>query len=189
MSKVKIISSSVAESIKIILKNKRLFLLLFLLQIAFFIALSSINVVYGSKIVESNIAITEYFKKLQIDELSVTSNILEQKSPLGDDPLLISRHFNEMVKNLRIYLIYAFVSMLASASFGWTLTHKIVHGMKGVKLKEVFFRTFIVSLCYLGLIFLFFFSVFSISLTESLTVAAFFFTKYLPFLIISIIRS
>ena len=147
--------------------------------------LSFFNVTYGTKIIESEKAIMDYLQSLQMDELSIASDIAQQKSILGDDPLSISRHFNEMIKNFRLYLIYAFVSMVVFTSIIWAITHKLVHKANRKQLKIILFRTFIVALGYLGLIFLFFFSVFSISLTESLSVAAFLLTKYMPFLLIS----
>ena len=111
MSK-KIILGSLKESIALIWKNKSFFVFLFTLQVIFFIAFSLISYNYISKMVESQKAIEDYLSQQNLDEDAVTENILQQKGILGDDPLSISRNFNDTVKNFRIYLIYIFILFL-----------------------------------------------------------------------------
>src|SRR3989344_6210336 len=100
---------SLNQSFSLIWKNKFWFFVLLALEIVFFSIFGYVNIAYGTKIVESSKAIDEYLNQQQLDEISVTGNILQQKSVLGDDPLSISRNFNEMVKNLRLLLAYSFI--------------------------------------------------------------------------------
>ena len=127
MHQKNIISASLQESFALIWKNKRLFVLLFVLQIVFFIALSSITYKYVPKMAESQKAIEDYMSNLRLDESSVSSSILQQKSILGDDPLMISRNFNEIARNFRIYLVYVFILAVIFISISWSVTNKLVH--------------------------------------------------------------
>lgn len=186
MPRKNIILSSVKQSFALIWRNKSLLALLFALQIIFFVILFFINLTYQTRILESAQAITDYLSKQRLDEVSVASNILKQKNILGDDPLMISRNFNEMVKNFRIYLIYIFVLLIAFASLSWAITNRLIHNADFKQLTKIFSRIFIVLLFYLGLIFIFFFYLFNISFAEIATVSGLT-TKYIPFLIFSII--
>lgn len=182
-----IILISLKESVKSIWENKALFLLLFVLQITFFVALSFINIAYQTKIVENAQAITDYLSKQKLDDASVASNMLQQKSILGDDPLLIGRHFNEILKNFRLYIAYLFLLSISSASIIWALASSLVHKLDFRSLAKAVFRNFIVSLFYLGLIFSFLYSLLNFSFAELATDSGKFFMKYMLFLAFSAI--
>lgn len=162
-----------------------MFALLFILQIIFFAVFSLINYHYSAKIIPSSQAIYEYLGRQDLDEASAADKILQQKSILGDDPLLISRNFNEIVKNFRIYAAYAFVLLVIFLSVAWALSNKFIG--KHSKFKEIFFRNFMILLSYLGLIFLFFFSLINISIIQLTTEASKLYSKYLVFLAVSLI--
>lgn len=203
-----IILNSLKESFSLIWKNKSLFALLFALQITFFAIFFSISLTYQTRILESAKAITnytDYLSQQKLDDVSVASSILQQKNILGDDPLSISRNFKDMVKNFRLYLISIFIFLVIFMSISWMITIRMIYGkIYGKKflcdmrvsefanslahklLTKIFFKMFVILLFYLGLIFLFFFSLFSISLTGIGAESAELFTKYVPFLIFSI---
>jgi len=122
-----------------------------------------------------------------MDDLSTASDILQQKNILGDDPLLISRNFDEIVKNFRLYLIYLFILLIVSISTFWTLTIKLIHKNNLKYSVKIFIKIFAISIFYLGLIFSFFYSLFNITFTEVAVEGTKIFTKYIPFLIFSII--
>ena len=182
-----IIITSLKESFSLIWKNKSLFALLFVLQIIFFAVFSFINIAYQIKILESTKAITDYLSKQKLDEISVSQNILQQKNILGDDPLFISRNFSEIVKNFRLYLIYLFILLIAFTSITWAMTNKIKYKTNIKKLLENFFKNIVVLFFYLGLIFAFFFSLLNISFINIAAEGTKLLTKYVPFLIFSII--
>ena len=182
-----IILNSLKESFTLIWKSKSLFVLLFILQIIFFIIFFYINLTYQTKIIQSSNEIFEYLSKQKLDELSVSDNLLQQKNILGDDPLIISRNFNEILKNFRFYLVYVFILLIFFISLSWTLTNKLTHKTNFRQLTKLFFRIFVMLLFYLGLIFLFFFSLLNIPLSELASVTSQLLTKYVPFLIFLII--
>ncbi len=181
-----IILSSLKESFALIWQNKFLFSLLFIIQIIFFVIFSLINLNYQTKMLEKAKEITDYLSNQRLDEFAVSSSILQQKSILGDDPLLISRNFNEILKIFRIYLVYIFVLLILFTSFAWTLTNRLVHKNNLKQSIKYFFKAFIILLFYLGLIFLFLFSLVNISLNE-ITESSKILARYLPFLIFSIV--
>ena len=181
------ILDSLKETLSSIWRNKSLFFLLFVLQIIFFVVFSFVTLNYQTKILENAKAVTEYVSKQNLDEASVASSILQQKKILGDDPLSISRNFHEIVKNFRFYLIYTFILLIFFISISWTITNKMIHKNNYRNLIKYFLKIFIVLLFYLGLIFSFFFYLLNISFMDIGVDAAKLFTRYIPFLIFSIV--
>ena len=182
-----IILDSFKESLALIWKNKSLFVLLLVLQIAFFVLFSIISYNYVPKMIEGQKAIEEYLSNIKFDEASVAANMLEQRNVLGDDPLLISRNFKEIMRNFRLYLIYIFILIVFSISVFWAITSKIIHKISLKQLTKIFLKIFIVALSYLGLIFIFFFSLLNVSLTGAAEESTKLLTKDVPFFIFSII--
>src|SRR3989344_2666096 len=135
-----IIFSSLKESLSYIWKSKSLFSLLFILQIAFFALFSMISYNYVPKMIEGQKAIEEYLINIKFDEASVAANMLEQKNILGDDPLLISRNFNEIVGNFRLYLIYIFILLIFFISMSWAITCKIIKKISFKGLTTIFLK-------------------------------------------------
>lgn len=186
MPQKKIIFNSLKESFILIWKNKALFVLLLMLQIAFFAALFFVNLTYQTKILESAKAMTDYMGKQKLDEATVASNVLHQKSILGEDPLMISRNFNDILKNFRLYLASLFILLIIFISAAWSLTTRLIHGISPRQLVNRFLKIFAISLFYLGLIFIFFFSLLNISLTELAAESSKFLVKYVVFAIFSL---
>ncbi|MEK6892452.1 MAG: hypothetical protein AABX25_04660 [Nanoarchaeota archaeon] len=138
--------------------------------------------VYQTRIYESTKAISDYMQQQQLDDISVTQNILQQKNILGDDPLSISRNFNNVILNFRLYLIYTFIILIIFIPLLWTLSGKL---FGHINLKH-FLRNIIVVFCYLILIFIFFYSITNISFSEA-ALSSGFVLKYLIFLIAAIV--
>lgn len=178
--------NSLKESFSSIWKNKLLFILLLVFQIIFFAIFSYTTYIHQTRILESAQAITDYLSQQKLDELSVADNLLQQKSILGDDPLSISRNFNEMVRNFRVYMIYVFILLAVFMSLSWAISGKLIY-KKNLAFRKIFFRNFIILLFYFGLIFSFFLSLFNISFADAITESSRLLTKYVPFLIISIV--
>ncbi|MBI2658709.1 hypothetical protein HYX05_01225 [Candidatus Woesearchaeota archaeon] len=182
-----IILISLKESLASIWKSKSLFFLLFIIQIAFFVAFSAVNLTYQTRILENTKAITDYLSKQSLDEASATDAVLQQKNVLGDDPLMISRNFDEIVKNFRIYLVYTFVLLIFFMSAAWAITHRLLKKISLRQLTGIFLKIIVVLLFYLGLIFGFFFSLLNVSITQLAEQSSMLFAKYSVFLIVSII--
>ena len=183
MAYTKIIFNSLKESLANIWKNKFLFAALFILQIIFFVVFTALTYVYIPKIIESSKAISDYLSKQKFDDASTAQSILEKKSILGDDPLLISRNFKEIIKNFRLYLIYVFILLVISTSISWSMTFKIINKKNAIM--KIFSKIFIIAFFYFTLIFLFFFSLTNISIIDATTQASMLFVKIIVFLIFS----
>lgn len=180
----RIILNSIREAFALVLKNKAMFALLLALQIAFLVIFLFLTSVYQLKILENARAISDYLSQQRLDEISVAEKILQQKPVLGDDPLSISRNFNEMLKNFRLYLIYSFILIVVFMSFSWAMTNKLVHKANFGRLTKNFLKISIVLLFYLGLIFSFFFLLFNISFAD-IAQGSRIFAKYIPLLFFS----
>ncbi|MBI2134536.1 hypothetical protein HYU09_00965 [Candidatus Woesearchaeota archaeon] len=112
------IISSLKESFLIIKKNKRIFLLVFILQVLFISFVIAANAYYVPRILQSIQDAIGYAEALNINPEAGDIGILQQKSPLGEDPLLISRNYSLIIKNsisllVLIFLIFAVVNGLA----------------------------------------------------------------------------
>lgn len=187
MPQKNLILNSLRQSFSLIWSNKSLFFLIFVLQIIFFIILSSINYAYGTRMIEKEKAIEDYINQLKLDEASVTSNILQQKSILGDDPLSISRNFNEILRNFKLYLVYTFLLLIFFVSLNWAITNKLLYKTNSKHLIKNFIKNLVISSFYIGLIFAFFFSLFNVSLSGLTVETTKLFANYLPFLLFSIV--
>jgi len=177
-----IIFSSIRESFVSIWKNKLLFLLVLFIQILFFSAVFYVSLVYQTRIYESTKAISDYMSRQQLDDISVAQNILKQKNILGDDPLSISRNFNNVILNFRLYLIYTFIALIVFLPLLWALSEKFLGRIN----LNYFIRNLAVVFCYLILIFIFFYSITNISFSEAALSSGFIF-KYLVFFIAAIV--
>ena len=153
MPKNNAIKESLQESFQIIKKNKKAFLLLFILQAAFISLISLINISYQTKMLQSTQAIIEYLDELKFDQTSVGLDILEKKSPLGPDPLLISRNFNSILYNLKFLIFYSLAAFILLNGFIWFLTGNLVSKNPfNLKKMKIFFKSFFIYIIKFGLI-------------------------------------
>ena len=194
MHKTNILLESAKESLIKAWQNKFLLVFLFILQITFFAAFSLLSLNYIPKMVESEKAISDYISQQQLDEASVASRIMQQKGILGDDPLSISRNFNDIKRNFRSYFIYTFILFIVVGSIIWAATSIIVEKINFFaklifsksSLTKIFFKKMAVLVFYFGMISFFFFSILNISAMNAAAEGAKIFSKYVPLLIFSI---
>ncbi|HLG23660.1 MAG TPA: hypothetical protein VI564_01885 [Candidatus Nanoarchaeia archaeon] len=180
-----ILISSLNETFRSIWKNKRIFILLFLLQTVLFSLLAFSSYYYQNKMLESAKEIADYIEKTQLDEISMTKNILEQKSILGDDPLLISRNYNSIKKNFVYYLLSLIGILGIFLPLLWLLSNKLLGKKLHVFFSKESLRPLIVVVFYLIIIFGLFYSLFSLSITDLASQASGLFLKFLIFILIS----
>lgn len=180
MTKQKIIISSFLKSFGDIWKNKSMFLLLFILQVLFLYALFSTSVKYQTRILNDTQAISDYLSRQNLDEFSIAQNVMQQKEILGEDPLIISRHFSSIARNFRIYLAVMFMLFAVFLSLAWSLSCSLTRKIGFSQLKRLFARNLAAAMVCLALIFLFFYSLFSIPVGQADDTGIF--AKYVPFL-------
>ena len=153
MPKNNAIKESLQESFQIIKKNKKAFLLLFILQAAFISLISLINISYQTKVLQSSQAIIEYLDELKFDQSSVGLDLLEKKSPLGPDPLLISRNFNSVLYNLKFLIFYSLSAFILLNGIIWFLTGNLANKNPfNLKKMKIFFKCFFIYIIKFGLI-------------------------------------
>ncbi|MBI1935744.1 hypothetical protein HYS31_04865 [Candidatus Woesearchaeota archaeon] len=184
----KIILSSIKESFASIWKQKALFFALMALQALFFALFFYLSMNYQAKILLNAKAISDYVGQQSFDDPSIASNILEQKSILGDDPLRISRNFNEMRINFIAYLAYSFILGTIFMSLSWALSSRL-KGREGkfiIKNFMVDFMSNIIVLSFsMALVFIFLILMFGIPL--ELIEAKGVLIRFLPFIAFSIV--
>ena len=187
MQHTSVLLGSLKETLFRIWKNRGIFFVLLVLQIIFFSWLSMVNFNYQIRILEDSKAITDYLSKLRLDEASMASDVLAQKNLLGDDPLMISRHFNEIKKNFAKLMIYVFVLLVIFTTVSWAFSFQIMRGTDFRHMPIVMFRIFVILLAYLGAIFLFFYALFSIPMSDLLLQSSGLLTKLVPVLLVTVI--
>ena len=178
---------SLKQSFAAIWRKKSMLLLLSVLQILFFMIFITVSNVYIPKIIEHAKAISDYLTEQKLDDITITENILHQQNILGDDPLSISRNFNAIVSDFRIYLVAIFVLLSVFLSLIWTLTMKIKYKLNKKQFNNYFFKTLCTSIIYLGLIFWLFYSILNISFSQAAFEGAKLFGKYIIFFVFSIV--
>src|SRR3989338_1541063 len=120
-----IVLSSLKESFLLIKKNKKAFLLVFILQILFFSLVIAVGAYYTPRILQSAQDAIDYAESLNINPDTANIGILQQKSPLGDDPLSISRNYNLIAKNMFYLLSYVFLIFVIINGFAWYFVSNI----------------------------------------------------------------
>jgi len=181
-----IILNSLKESFISAWNHKYLFFLLFILQVVIFGLFFAASQAYLPKVFEHAKNISDYLSQQKLDEASVTENVLQQKNILGDDPLSISRNLDAMKHYFRIYLAFIFVILLISMSVNWSLTAGFFRKINLAELRNIFLKMIAILVFYLGIIFAFFYSIFSISFSEAAYDPSRIFMKYFLFFGISL---
>jgi len=179
-----IIINSIEESLKIIKKNKKLFLFIFILQFLFFVLLTLINQFYFVGILQSTENIMQYMDSINVDPQTATLEVLGQKNPLGDDPLFISENYNNIFRNLFLLLFFSFIIFVLVNGFIWYL---ITNLNKKNSIKNIFnylSKFFIISLILFVFIVLLIYNSINISFSEFLQTNP---KNFIPFLLLTII--
>ncbi|MAE42671.1 hypothetical protein CMO93_02780 [Candidatus Woesearchaeota archaeon] len=183
-----IITNSLKESFLAISKNKKIFLLIFILQILFFFLILIVSSFYVSKILESTVEIMQYMDALNLDVEKAKFDVLQQKNPLGENPLLISRNYEAMKKNLLFLLFYIFIIFTIINGLIWYFASNILEKNKKLfSLKNILSylpRFFIVSLILSLSLFIFAYNFLNISFSGFLSTQP---ANFIPLLIVAII--
>jgi len=166
-----IISKSIKESFHLVSKNKKTFLLIFALQILFFFLLITINSFYTAKIIDSTQNVMEYLDAVNFNEEKARIDVLQKKNPFGEDPLLISKNYNEIIKNFISLLLLTFLLFIIINGLIWYLASNI--GKKSLfRLKGIAFfllKFFVVSLILSVFVYLFLFNLIKVSFSSFLS--------------------
>jgi len=159
MKQKNIISNSFKESFRIIKKNKRVFVVLFFSQLIYLSLILAVNFNYQTKILEGSKSIIEYVDNLDLEDSTVATSFFQNQNALGEDPLLISRNFKNILFNLQLLLLFSFSVFVIANGVNWFATAYIVT-MKNFVKKKKFYEIIIQYLLKFAVITL----VFSISI-------------------------
>jgi len=186
MSKNIILNSLIFSFYKI-WKRKTMFLLLVLFQIVFFSLLTVISLTSLIPIVDTIRETSEYIATQNLDEVSATQDILDQKDFFGDDPAMIGRNLNFIVDNFRNFLIYLLIFLSLSLALSWSLTSKLVKNLNFKNFGKKFLSTLVISGIYLILIFIFLYLVLNITFEGAAEFGTGLISKYLTFLVFTFV--
>lgn len=173
MSSKHIVIISSKESFLLIKKNKMVFLLIFVLQILFFSLVIMANAYYMPQILQSTKNAIDYAEALNINPQAANIDILQKKNPLGDDPLLISRNYNEIIKNSLFLLLSVFAIFALIDGLVWYLASNIGKSKKLFSLKDVLsylLGFFIVALVSSAFLYIFAYNLVNIAFSSFLSV-------------------
>ena len=107
-----VILSSIRDVVRLISKNKRMFLVMAVIQLIFFSLLAVLLSTYVVKIGISASKILEYVESTDLDEAAVTTKMLKQEEFLGDDPTLIFRESKTIISSLIFLFVYLLLLFL-----------------------------------------------------------------------------
>ena len=190
MSPKHMVISSLKESFLLIKKNKREFLLIFILQGLFFSLVIMANAYYVPQILQSAEDVIGYAEALNINPQAANIGILQKKNPLWDDPLLISRNYNEIIKNSLFLLLSVFAVFALVNGLVWYLASNIE---KSKSLKSLFslknllsylLRFFAVAMVLSAFLYIFAYNLVNIAFSSFLSVKP---ADFIPLLLIAAI--
>jgi len=189
MSSKHIVISSLKESFLLIKKNKRIFLLIFVLQILFFSLVIMANAYYMPRILQSTQEAIDYAESLNINSDTANIGILQKKNPLGEDPLLISRNYNEIIKNSLFLLLSVFAIFALINGLVWYFASNIKKSKNLFSLKNLLSYLlwfFVVALVLSAFLYIFAYSLVNIAFSSYLPVKP---INFVPLLLITAIAA
>jgi hypothetical protein len=113
---------SLKDSFSVMLKNKKLIMLIFFLQIIFFLLIGFALSYFAPAIIQNAEKILVYMENLSTDPQTAAVNVFQKKSPLGDDPLLVSRAYREIIKNFQTLLFAVLAIFVLINGPNWYLS-------------------------------------------------------------------
>ena len=114
------LKDSFKQAVISIKKHKLLFLLLFITQLVFLVAASTILMKFSISIGDS---INEF-----IEPLENLANVPEEEIMTALAPLAEKyEHYEQMLKNLTLFVVYMYVVYIAVNGFNWSLSNLIVN--------------------------------------------------------------
>ena len=137
MKSKNLILNSLKESFLIIKKSKKKIFLLFVLQIFLVSLISYIGLLFLPGVFESTQEIFVYLDQQNFDDTTIGLDILQQKNPLGDDPLLVGRNYDNIVYNLKLFVSYSLLVFIMLNGFIWFLTSNLMN-KKNLTVKNFF---------------------------------------------------
>ena len=126
MSK-KIITGSLKQSFSLIKKHKKIALSLLILQIIFMGLIISLQVNYQVKALDAAQNIMQYLDQQDLSDIGVAEDIALGSNLLGDDPLMISRNYKEIVSLMTSLIVYSSLVYLLLGSISWALTDQLIN--------------------------------------------------------------
>ena len=187
MSSKHIVISSLKESFLLIKKNKRIFLLIFVLQILFFSLVIMANAYYMPRILQSTQEAIDYAESLNINSDTANIGILQKKNPLGEDPLLISRNYNEIIKNSLFLLLSVFSIFVLIDGWVWYLASNMGKSKNLFSLKNslsYLLEFFVAAMVLSAFLYIFAYNLVNIAFSSFLSVKP---ADFIPLLLIAAI--
>ena len=137
MKSKNLILNSLKESFLIIKKSKKKIFLLFVLQIFLVSLISYIGLLFLPGVFESTQEIFVYLDQQNFDDTTIGLDILQQKNPLGPDPLLVGRNYDNIIYNLKLFVSYSLFIFILINGFIWFLTSNLMN-KKNLTVKNFF---------------------------------------------------
>ena len=187
MSPKHMVISSLKESFLLIKKNKRAFLLIFILQGLFFSLVIMANAYYVPQILQSAEDVIGYAEALNINPQAANIGILQKKNPLGDDPLLISRNYNEIINNSLFLLLSVFSIFVLIDGWVWYLASNMGKSKNLFSLKNslsYLLEFFVAAMVLSAFLYIFAYNLVNIAFSSFLSVKP---ADFIPLLLIAAI--
>ncbi len=156
----KMILNSLKKTLSIIKKNKYKLLLIFFLQIIFFITLSLVFYHTINPAMKHAKNAIDYYDKINITESSGMFGYL------GEDPLVIYKNYSKMMYYLKFMAFFSILAFITLNSLLWALTDNLIN-KKNLKQSLSYFSRFgILTLIFILLFYLLIFNTLKSSLAK-----------------------
>ena len=110
---------NIKESLILIKRNKAVFSVIFALQVLFFVIVAAAGTIYIGKIIESSRSMLDYAESINLNQEDVQLSMMVQQNAFGDDPLLISRNYDDIIMNFLVFISIIFASFVLINGLMW----------------------------------------------------------------------
>lgn len=117
--------NSIKESFILIKKNRLAFSIIFALQALLFIIIVFAGTGYIGKIIESSSGMIDYAESLNLNGENAQISMMQQQNIFGEDPLLISRSYNEIIASFSALILVLFLSFFVLNGLMWYFASSI----------------------------------------------------------------
>lgn len=145
------------KTFKLIKEKKTLFTAILLLQLVFFFCFISIQAFYWPKIMDGTLATMDYLNGIELNEESLSDNLMSNQNLLGEDPIIMYRTLKTVTLNIFLVCVLSILSFIIFEGLLWNLTDSLKN-KKNIKQFLAYFGKFsFVSGIHVLLLCIFFF--------------------------------
>ncbi len=143
------------ESLKLMNKHKKAVLVIFLVQLVFFMLISMDTVLTLTPAFEATQEVLSYIQQLRMDEEALARSLITGEDMFGENPALIYENYDIIFGFLRLFIILAVSIFIVFEGLNWALTVYLHKKKRLAHILRYMLNFLIITIVYLAILFLF----------------------------------